>query len=127
MSFLPEKDLDYLKGKELPFEEALDGSQKVLILKSYPLDGARFDAAQVDILVMIPQGFPDIGPDMFYTFPWLRLRDKNCYPRAADQPLNFLGKTWQRWSRHSNDWRPGRDGIRTVLKRVEHAFESAEG
>jgi len=125
MSFLPEKDNEYLRVKGLSFEECSDGSQKILILKSCPLPPERFDSSLADVLIMLPQGFPDIGPDMFYTLPWLRLRGKGCYPRAADQPFNFRGQTWQRWSRHSNEWRPGRDGIRTVLKRVEHAFESA--
>lgn len=127
MSFLPEKDLKYLKDKEFAFEEHAEGSQKAIVLRSYLLPQDRFDAAKVDVLVLVPEGFPDIGPDMFYTLPWLKLKTTNHYPRAADQPLNFSAQTWQRWSRHSNEWRPGRDGIWTVLKRIEHALESAQG
>jgi len=62
---------------------------------------------------------------MFYALLWLTLVPSQRYPRQADQPLNFSGQKWQRWSRHSNEWRPGVDGIWTMLKRVETALEIA--
>jgi len=62
---------------------------------------------------------------MFYTVPWVKLMGKNVLPPCADQPHFFAGQTWQRWSRHNNEWRPGIDGIWSMLKRVDHALEVA--
>ena len=125
MSFLPPKDREYLENKGIVYEECEEGGQKVLILRGLPLPEGRFDAEKADILIQLPSGYPDVAPDMFYLLPWVRLASDNRYPNRADQPLNFAGQTWQRWSRHCNDWRPGVDGIWTMLKRVEHALKEA--
>ena len=81
-----------------------------------------YDAERADVLILIPNGYPDVRPDMFHLTPWVKLRNGNRYPKAADQPVAFNGGNWQRWSRHCDDWRPGIDGIWTMLKRVEHAL-----
>jgi hypothetical protein len=125
MSFLPEPDRTYLASKAISFEEAEDGGRKAIILKGYALPDGRFDADVADILILLPPGFPDVSPDMFYLLPWVKLVPANRFPNAADQPLSFGGKSWQRWSRHNNDWRPGVDGIWTMIKRIDHALEIA--
>jgi hypothetical protein len=96
------------------------------VIHGITLPQGKFDAAAVDVLVLLPPGFPDAGPDMFYTLPWVRLLPGGQYPKAADQPYDFQSKKWQRWSRHSSEWRPGRDGIHTVIKRIHHSFEAAQ-
>ena len=125
MSFLPESDLDYLTSKEISFEEVEEGGKKAIILKGYPLPSGRFDAEAADVLILLPQGYPDVSPDMFYLLPWVKLVPANKFPNRADKPLNFAGQSWQRWSRHNKEWRPGVDGIWTMIKRVEHALEAA--
>ena len=125
MSFLPPKDREYLEDKGIVFGEHEEGGQKGVILKTRPLPNGRFDATMVDILILLPSGYPDAALDMFYLLPWVKLANGNKYPRKADQPLNFNGQSWQRWSRHCNDWRPGADGIWTMLKRIEHAIDIA--
>jgi hypothetical protein len=37
-----------------------------------------------------------------------------------------MGHNWQRWSRHNNSWRPGVDGLHTMIKRIEHALAKAK-
>jgi hypothetical protein len=125
MTFLPEKDRQYLSGRGLTWEEIVDGASKGIVLKNFPLPGERFDVQTADVLILLPTGYPDVPPDMFYLMPWVRLLPLSQYPRAADQPFPFQGHSWQRWSRHSSEWRPGIDGIWTMLKRVEHALEIA--
>lgn len=125
MAFLPSSDVAYLTSKAYLFEEREENGQKAVILKARPLPSGRFDAAVADILVLLPPGYPDCAPDMFHLLPWVRLANGNRYPNAADQPVQFAGQSWQRWSRHNNEWRPGIDGIWTVLKRIEHALEKA--
>lgn len=123
-SILPPDDRAYLEAQGIAFEEQDAGSQKAVILKAKTLPGGRFDAGQADILVLLPPGYPDCAPDMFYLIPWVRLAN-GSYPRAANVPYDFGGQCWQRWSRHNNAWRPGVDGIWTMLHRIERALEIA--
>ena len=125
MSFLPAPDREYLESKGVAFEEVQDGGQKAIILKSIPLPSGRFDAPVADILIILPPAYPDVAPDMFHLIPWVRLVPAGKYPNAADQPVMFKGQNWQRWSRHNSEWRPGIDGIWTMLKRVEDALARA--
>lgn len=122
---LPSRCRNYLEGRDIAFEIVEDGSQKGVVLRQFPLPKGRFDAAAADILILLPAGYPDVPPDMFYASPWLRLIPANCYPKAADQPIAFKGQRWQRWSRHNNTWRPGADGIWTMVKRIETALREA--
>lgn len=125
MSFLPPNDRQYLENKGLTFEEIVDASQKGVILREFKLPPGRFDTEQADILILLPSGYPDVPPDMFYLLPWVKLVQGAKYPKAADQAHPFNGQKWQRWSRHNNEWRPGTDGIWTMLKRIENALEVA--
>ena len=60
------------------------------------------------------------------TLPWLTLQSVGRYPTCADQAHAFQGRSWQRWSRHNTAWRPGIDGLHTMLKRIEHALAEAK-
>lgn len=122
---LPMRDRRYLTDRGLNFDEYREGGQAGVILRGYGLPDEKYQVAEADILILLPRGYPDAAPDMFYALPWLTLAPSQRYPRQADQPLNFSGQRWQRWSRHNNEWRPGVDGIWTMLKRVETALEIA--
>ncbi|UXT60618.1 hypothetical protein FY134_23160 (plasmid) [Agrobacterium fabrum] len=122
---LPPEDRTYLQEQGIAFEEVADGVSKAVVLKGWSLPAARFDVGAADILIMLPPAYPDCAPDMFYLMPWVRLAASHRYPNAADQPHAFGGKTWQRWSRHNNAWRPGIDGIWTMVRRIERALEIA--
>lgn len=127
MSFLPSGDRKYLEDKGIPHDEVEENGQRGLILQNLSLPSKRYDAPKADVLVLLPTNYNDAGPDMFYTEPWVKLVPENCYAKAADQSHNFCGRSWQRWSRHSESqhWRPGIDGIRTVIQRVRAALENA--
>lgn len=125
MSFLPAKDREYLESKSIEYEEHEEGGHKGVILKARPLPAGRFDTEKADILILLPSGYPDAAPDMFYLSPWVKLTNGGRYPRKADQPFKFKDQSWQRWSRHNREWRPGADGIRTMLKRVDFALQEA--
>lgn len=125
MSFLPPEDRAYLDSKGITFEEKKEGSKKGVILKGYTLPSGRFDVAQADILILLPSSYPDVAPDMFYLLPWVKLVPENKFPNKAHKKFEFNGQNWQRWSRHNSEWRPGIDGIQTMIKRVENALEIA--
>ena len=85
----------------------------------------RFNHDKADFLIVLPAGYPDVRPDMFFAIPWLKLIQGDRYPKAADQPYDFNGQRWQQWSRHQEHWRPGVDGIWTMLRRLDTALEIA--
>lgn len=122
---LPTKDQQYLKESEIQFKIVENNGQKAIIFIDFNLPPQRFGFNQADILILLPSGYPDCAPDMFYTYPWLKLMATGTYAHAADQPFQFNELTWQRWSRHNNTWRPGIDGIRTFLQRVQNALNEA--
>ena len=122
---LPFKDHRYLESRGLAFEEIVDGAQQGVVLRGFPLPTGLFDTETANVLVVLPTGYPDAPPDMFFTKPWLKLKSGGGYPSRADSSFDFGGKNWQRWSRHNNEWRPGTDGIWTTLKRVETALLEA--
>lgn len=125
MSFLPGRDREYLVSKGIEHEEYEEGGQKGVILKARPLPDGRFDVKQADVLILLPSGYPDSPPDMFYLLPWVKLVNGGRYPSKADNAFSFKGQSWQRWSRHNKEWRPGADGIWTMIKRVEFALQEA--
>jgi|SRR6185437_581569 len=125
MSFLPSTDVAHLQSKGIAYREVQENGQKGIVLVAYGLPAARFDTGKADVLILLPPGYPDVAPDMFYLLPWVRLTTGNCYPSKADQSFAFDGKTWQRWSRHNSDWRAGVDGIWTMLKRIDTALQVA--
>lgn len=125
MSILPSKDRCYLASRDIAYREVEQGGQKGVVLTDFPLPDGKFQVSRADILIVLPPGYPDTPPDMFYAVPHLLLVTGNRAPRATQARLNFEGQNWQRWSRHNNQWRPGSDGLWTMLKRVETALEVA--
>lgn len=122
---VPMRDRRYLTEKGIDFEEVEDAGQKAVIFRRMKLPAARLDQSAADILVLLPAGYPDVAPDMFHALPWLKLVEAGRFPNAADVAVNFAGQQWQRWSRHNNQWRPGIDGIWTMIKRIETALAEA--
>lgn len=116
----------YLTQHGVRFEEVEAGGQKGLIIRAHSIPNELIEPGVADILTILPSGFPDCPTDMFYVFPWLKLKGSGAYPKAADQPFDFDGIRWQRWSRHQSDWRPGVDGMWTVLARINEALRRAK-
>jgi len=124
-ALLPRRDVAYLESRNITFEECSESGQSGVILIGVPLPAGKFTSDVADVLIMLPAGYPDSPPDMFYCTPWLKLRASGTDPRAANVTHAFAGKTWQRWSRHNNEWRPGVDGLHTMVKRIELALVEA--
>ena len=125
MAVLPLRCRRYLVDGGILFKELQTGDQKAVVLRDFALPTGRFDAPAADILILLPSGYPDGAPDMFYTRPWLRLTSTGTYPNRADQAFDFNGDRWQRWSRHNSHWRAGIDGIWIMIRRIATALEEA--
>lgn len=116
----PEDEV-YLHSHQVDYEIIDDPQGTHLILKQVRLPtGLTPDA--VDILVTLPPGFNDIGPDMFWCDPFVARADGQGIP-ATESRLEFHGRTWQRWSRHiGGSWRPGIDNVATYVAYVKRAL-----
>lgn len=127
--FLPEFDREYLLAKGYLFEEKIESNtgRKGLIIKNWILPVGKFNFQTVDLLVLIPNGYPEIRPDMWYFNPPILLASTHQQARQTQVNINFIGLVWQRWSRHfpASEWRSSVDGIHTYLKKIEAALEVA--
>jgi hypothetical protein len=127
-SFLPESDREYLEAKCLRYTEVKDARQNGLIIEDYPLPVGKFNVNVTRLLIIIPQGYNDVNPDMFFCSPTLTLLPTNTLPVCTNGVVPFLGINWQQWSRHlntGNDWRSGIDGISSYLQKVNRALRTA--
>ena len=122
---LPSKDQAFLAGHGYNFDVVVEGSNTGIILSSVKLPAGKFNCEAADVLILLPKGYPDCSPDMFYVSPKLTLSATGQVPKACTVEHRFGGRVWQRWSRHNNEWRPGIDGLRTMVARVQTALAAA--
>lgn len=120
---LPEDDELYLQEKGFIFEIVPDGSGGLLLLKDYKIDTTRYEPAVTTLMVRIPAQYPNAKLDMFYADPPIKLKENGHYPDRADHFENHAGRKWQRFSRHLPDWRPGLDGLPTLLTFVQRELQ----
>jgi len=117
---LTDEDREYLSGLGYQFEVTEEGRWTNLVLKDYRLP-AGFDHATTDLLVRLQAGFPDSPPDMFWVDPEVRLTRTGAHPNAASNFETYIGRRWQRFSRHlaQGAWRPGIDDLSTWLAAIK--------
>ena len=120
---LPELDATYLNERDIAHEIILESGMICVILHQWPLPkGLDHDAA--DLLVRLNPGYPDVQPDMWWFSPAVRRTDGQELPNT-NVVESYLGRTWQRWSRHfsSGQWRSGIDGLESYLALIRQDLE----
>lgn len=117
---LDEEDRDWLTAQGFEFETVDEDGLTNLILRNCMLP-TGFDREQADVLVRLPKGFPDTGPDMFWVDPPIRRSKDGAYPPQADYFEVHAGRQWQRFSRHftTTPWRPGIDSLESWILCVQ--------
>lgn len=117
-NILPDIDEDYLKSKQYDYEVAKIRDSVHVIIHDFEMPGA-YSPGKTDLLLILPAGYPNSCPDMFWTYPDVKLTN-GAWPKAADVHQTYGNRSWQRWSRHFNGgaWRPGIDNIRTFLAAI---------
>jgi hypothetical protein len=91
--------------------------QRVLCVPGVPLPEG-WSCAEATILVLLPVGFPHVGPDCFFADPELRLASGVEPMNSAMQPL--LGRQYRWFSWHPSAWEPGeRDSLGRYLRFCE--------
>lgn len=128
MPLFLDEDYRALEERDVSFVE--DETQRFFVMQGYKLPEGVYKQDCCDVLVVIPSNYPQAGNDMFWTNPRLVRADGKAIPQTNEpgggDNRMFQGKEFCRWSRHWNHgssvWRPGRDGIVTILRRLDWAF-----
>lgn len=115
---LPPDDAAFLERKGWTHEVAVEGGVVCLVVTAWPVPSG-YNVDRADVLIHLPGGYPDVPLDMWWFAPALVRADGRLAP-ATEQFGTYLGRTWQRWSRHlgPNQWRSGVDGLETYFARI---------
>jgi Prokaryotic E2 family E len=116
-------DKEYLDELGLPYEVTLDQGLICVVISNWPLP-VGYEPSEVDLLLRLPVGFPDTQPDMYWCNPPVRVAASGSYPPAADQMESYMGRTWQRFSRHlqAGAWQAGRDDLSSYLALIRQGL-----
>ncbi|RJT30909.1 MULTISPECIES: E2/UBC family protein [Mesorhizobium] len=122
---LPAVDQDYLQARAPGHSVSLDGGMIAIIIPSFPLPSG-FTAVAADLLLRLSPGYPDVAPDMWWFEPAVRRTDGQVIEATQSQEA-YLGRTWQRWSRHfqAGQWRSGIDSLESYLTLVRKELDVA--
>lgn len=124
VAVLREQDQSFLDSLGYHFTVKVSDGFVNVVLADFPTPG--LDQGHVDLLLRLPIGFPDATPDMFWVAP--ALTAEGAAIPGTEQTENYLGRSWQRWSRHiGGQWRPGVDNLETYLAYVRRALAMAGG
>lgn len=120
---LSDNDLEYLESKGLDFEAKLENNMISLVIKEFALPEG-YQPSKVDLLLRLPVQFPQAPPDMFWTDPIVSYANGGT-PTQTQMRQNFMGRSWQRWSRHFSQsrWRPGTDDLRSYVQLIRSTLE----
>jgi hypothetical protein len=129
---LPQSEIDHLdrlvdEAGAASVEIASDGGMVCVVLSGFRLP-LGYSAERVDLLLRLPPGFPDAPPDMFWVTPVITRSDGSPI-QAAESLESYLGRTWQRFSRHlpPGQWRPGIDSVDSYLALVRKELARTAG
>ena len=99
-----------------------EGGSVVVVLPAYALPRG-FEPRRVELCLMLPFGFPETPPDMFWVDPAVMLHGRP--PAATQVTQQIIGRTWQRFSRHlpAGAWRPGIDNLQSWISMIGTMLE----
>lgn len=116
-------DHTYL-DEHFTWDAVVEGGMVSVAIREYPL-AAGLTPAVNELLLRLPSGFPDVGPDMFWFAEPVTRLDGAPIP-ATQVTETHLGRSWQRWSRHiAGQWRPGVDDIRSYMAYIAACLREA--
>jgi Prokaryotic E2 family E len=116
---LPEPDVEYLARRRLPHEITGEGQMTCVVLQGWPLP-IGLSHPHAELLIRLQPGYPDLAPDMWWFSPEIYLAGGRRI-QATDVIEHYLGKPWQRWSRHfqPGQWRSGVDELESYTALID--------
>ena len=120
---LPEIDNAFLTERGIAHEIVIESGMTCIVIPQWPLPEG-FDRAAADLLVRLRPGYPDVPPDMWWFDPPVQRADGKTLP-ATDTREHYMGRTWQRWSRHfsGEQWKSGVDCLESYLALIRQDLE----
>lgn len=124
---LPLPDQRYLAERQIAHQVQLDQGMTCVTFLAWRLPPG-LNVSQVDVLLRLAPGYPDVAPDMWWVNPDVRRADGMVIP-GTDVREQHLGRNWQRWSRHfqPGQWQSGIDGLESYLALIRAEFAAACG
>jgi hypothetical protein len=112
---LPDSDITYLNERGITYQLASEANMTCVTIPAWPLP-AGYNRTDADLLLRLSAGYPDIPPDMWWFDPAVTLSNGQMI-QATELTEPYLGRIWQRWSRHFNagQWQSGIDGLESYL------------
>lgn len=120
---LPELDIACLNERGIAYCIVVESDMTCVVMPQWPLPRG-FDRDASDLLLRLSPGYPDVHPNMWWFDPPVHLADGQELP-ATSVVETYLGRTWQRWSRHFNraQWQSGVDGLESFLALIRQDLE----
>ncbi len=112
-------DREYLNRKKFNHGTFSHGQFLAIVIYDFPL-APGYQIASTNLLILLPGGFPDAAPDMWWCDPWVRLAN-GTDPVAASVREQIGPRVWQRFSRHfgASRWAPGRSGVESYVTLIK--------
>jgi hypothetical protein len=122
---LPVIDQEYLGARFPGHSITADAGLIAVVLPSFNLPKG-FTERTSDLLLRLQPGYPDVPPDMWWFSPAI-VRTDGAAIAATQVNEVYLGRTWQRWSRHLNpgQWKSGIDTLESFLALVSGQLRAA--
>ncbi len=126
-SLLSESDQAFLDNHFPNHEVCSEGSHTCVVLSGFVLAPGLAPRAS-DLLVRLPNGYPDVKPDMFWFQDAIVREDDTAIP-AIEVIEAHCGRQWHRWSRHlqTGEWSSGIDDLRSYAAYIRRCLETAAG
>lgn len=124
---LPPTDTAFLADRGIPHTITVEGGMTCVVFPNWSMPPG-FDRESADLLVRLPNGYPDIPPDMWWFFPLVKLANGQK-AQATEAIERHVGRDWQRWSRHfqPGQWRSGIDGLESYLALIRQELARSAG
>jgi Prokaryotic E2 family E len=122
---LPSKDVAFLAERKFVTSLHADPSGGAfLIITGFDVSGGGFSPPKTDLMIRVPPQYPMTPLDMWYCDPPIRIAATGQFAQASEVMENFLGRSWQRFSRHLNGtWKPGLDSIRSFFVFIQRELQ----
>lgn len=124
-NLLPEIDIEFLDEKGHTYKITPSDGMIYLVIENFKFPEQHYTPTSASLLIQIPAGYPNAKLDMFFVHPEIKLLN-GSQPDKADQILDWDNKRWQRWSRHLDEWRAGKDNLRTYLASIKIILEQGQ-
>lgn len=120
---LPDHDVDFLKERGVTHNISVESGVTCVVIPKWPLPRG-FNRSEADLLVRLRPGYPDLPPDMWWFAPSVLKANGQLLPATGVYEM-YIGREWQRWSRHFNrgQWRTGIDSLESYLALIRQDLE----